>query len=229
MYDTNGTRSICRPSPADYDVQASLTWLASQLARDEQRGGVSRRTREGEQVIVMRRPLTSAQAYARFGMLMGLLPPAAIFFRMFGGRMGAGLHSSSNPFPVWLLLCLAMNVTCCVVGCAMGAALFRQVDVEVSNFERRSWAATLFASLLLAFAWAVVTGAAGGALFFGFGALFGAACAVPVALLGFSAFTSLHRLLARGGMIEASQLWPLAFGVPAVIAALILSPFVVPY
>ncbi len=70
---------------------------------------------------------------------------------------------------------------------------------------------------------AIVTGAAGGLVCFGFGALFGPFFAVPVALAAFPVFATFHRLLSRGGMIEARSLWPLAYGVPGVIAATILS------
>ena len=88
---------------------------------------------------------------------------------------------------------------------------------------RRSRVWLLFASLMLATLWAVATGAAGGAVCFGFGALFGPFFALPVALAAFPVFATLHRLLSRGGMIEARSLWPLAYGVPGVIAAGILS------
>ncbi len=67
-----------------------------------------------------------------------------------------------------------------------------------------------------------MTGALGGFVFFGIGAFVGAALAVPVGALAFAVFAPLHRLLARGGMIDARQLWPLALGVSGTIAALIL-------
>ena len=73
-----------------------------------------------------------------------------------------------------------------------------------------------------AFVWGAVTGAAGGALFFGIGAIFGVICALAVALPSFMVFTTFHRLLARGGMIDARHLRPLAWGVALTIAALIL-------
>jgi hypothetical protein len=87
----------------------------------------------------------------------------------------------------------------------------------------------LFSSLIMGVAWAVVTGAAGGAVGFGFGAIFGVICAVPVALGAFPVFAMLHRSVSRDGMIEEHQLWPLAFGIPMIIAALILSPWIYSY
>jgi uncharacterized membrane protein YedE/YeeE len=111
-----------------------------------------------------------------------------------------------------------MNLVCCLVGRVLGAGLGRRVDA----LERRSWPVMLLASLALGLLWGLGTGAAGGAVAFVVGAVFGAACAVPVGMPAFVVFTTLHRLLARGGMIEERHLWPLAFGTTCTIAALIL-------
>ena len=81
----------------------------------------------------------------------------------------------------------------------------------------------------MGFAWGAITGAAGGAICFGIGAIFGALYAAPVGTLAFILFTPLHRLLARGGMIDARHFWPLACGVTMTITALILSPHIFPY
>jgi hypothetical protein len=77
----------------------------------------------------------------------------------------------------------------------------------------------------MALGWSLVTGGLGGALFFGVGAAFGFVCALPVALAAFPVFAFLHRLISRGGMIEARHAWPLAFGIPLTIAAMIMSPW----
>ncbi len=76
--------------------------------------------------------------------------------------------------------------------------------------------------------WGLTTGAVGGVWFFGFGSFFGALIALPVGMLGFALFTPLHRLMARGGMIDARHFWPLAGGVVFTITALILSPRIYP-
>ena len=160
------------------------------------------------------RPLGTSEAFARLGLLLGLFPPAAIFARLLW------LARGDKSFTAYLLLFVVMNVVCAAVGRLMGGHLGRLVG----GLEQRSWALTFAVPALLGFVWGVVTGGAGGLIVFGFGALFGAACAVPVGALAFAAFTPLHRLLARGGMIEERQFWPLACGVTGVVTALILSP-----
>lgn len=88
--------------------------------------------------------------------------------------------------------------------------------------ERDSWSLMVIESVIIGFLWGLGTGAAGGFLIYGFGAIVGAICAIPVGALAFGLFIPLHRLLSRGGMIDARHLWPLASGVVMVITALIL-------
>lgn len=160
---------------------------------------------------MMRRPISIRRAYAQFGMLLGTLPPAAIFYKMFWKEF-----AYQEPFMV--LLILAMQVACCFAGRFFGSKL----SLIVQGIERRSWTKEIFMALLMGWLWAIGTGAAGGLVFFGIGAIFGAVFAIPVGLLAFALFMPLHRLLARGGMIEAGHLWPLACGVTMIVTALIL-------
>lgn len=169
-------------------------------------------------MLLMRRPVAAERAFARFGLLLGTLPPAAIFLRL------SVLFFDSNS-ALTCLIFLPMLLVCALVGWRMGAILGR----SMSDFERGGWVRTMLYTLAVALAWATVTGAAGGLLFFVVGSIFGVFCALAVALPAFLVFTSLHRLLARGGMIDARHLRPLAWGVPATAAALILSPYLLPY
>ena len=162
---------------------------------------------------LMRQPIPTQKAFALFGTLLGTFPPAAIFLRFFGEAMTRPFF----PVPVLLML-LCMNVICCLTGRYLGFKMSRMV----SAVEHDSWSLMLFESLIIGFTWALGTGAAGGLLFFGIGAFFGAAFAIPVGVLAFALFVPLHRLLARGGMIDRRHLWPLACGVVMVITALIL-------
>lgn len=161
----------------------------------------------------MREPLTTEQAYRWFGTFLGLLPPFALFNRTFLSVDGGGA--------LWVALFVAMNVVCCLVGRWYGGVLGRWLGRQRSR--GRAWFAS--AVLAMALGWSLVTGGLGGVLFFGIGAVFGFACALPVAFAAFPVFAILHRLISRGGMIEARHTWPLAFGIPLTIAALIMSPW----
>lgn len=164
----------------------------------------------------MRRPVSTERAFARFGLLLGLLPPAAIFLRLallsrFAGALG--------------LIFLPIMLVCALLGRTMGANAGRTFDES----ERGSWGRTIIDAVEDAFVWAAATGAAGGVIFLGVGAIFGFLCALPVAMLAFGLFAPLHRLLARDGMIDARHLAPLAWGINLTISALILSPRLLPY
>lgn len=181
--------------------------------REANRRRLFRNALEEEEMLLMRRPISTEKAYALFGLLLGTFPPATIFYRWFGGEL-------THPYFQldWFVLLLAMNVSCCLFGRRMGASVSRWlVDKESTS---RTW--NFFMSLTAGISWGVVTGAAGGLPAFGIGAIFGVLCAVPVAMVAFPLFASLHRPLARGGMIDARHFWPLACGVVMFITALIL-------
>ena len=215
MYDTSGSHSVCYASPTDADPAQRLIWLRAEIARDEARRKVSRT--EEERALSLLDPRTTEAAYAWFGTFLGLLPPLAIFCRLL-----LQIRASEAGVFFWALLFVAMNAVCCLVGRKFGAFLGRKVG------DPRSWAwlEMAFCAPLIGLAWAVVTGGAGGALGFGIGAVVGIVCAVPVALVAFPVFASLHRAHSHGGMIEARQLWPLALGIPFYVAVLILGPWI---
>ncbi len=193
-----------------------MNWLRGELAPYEgpQRLTLARREREDAEAMRMSAPVSNAEAFTWFGAFLGLFPPAAMFSRVFD----RGINSESDQ--VALAFCVVMTTICCAAGRAIGGRL----GGRLGNPRERAWGVTLLTALLLGLVWGLATGGAGGAIVFGIGAVFGAFCALPVALVGFPAFMLLHRPLSRGGMIEERHLWPLAFGVPSVIAAVILSP-----
>lgn len=184
-----------------------MNYLRAEVALVES-GALARREAEECAAMMLLGPVSAAEAYGRFGLLLGLLPPAAIFWRAFG---------YGTEEPEWVPLFVAMNVVCCLVGRKAGSQLGGRVFSV-----NRTITATILLSLLVGFIWGALTGSAGGALCFGFGAIPGAFMAVLIALICFPAFALLHRGLARGGMIEGRVVWPLAGGVPAVVAAAIL-------
>jgi hypothetical protein len=214
MYDTGGSYSVCRPSTQDIHIAERLSWFSHEIDPDVQRRRLIWE-KEQSRALAMQRPLTTEQAYRRFGTFLGLLPPFALFERF--------LASTRGDDAFWVVaLCVAMNIVCCLVGRWFGGRLGRWM----SNPRTRS--RTSFASLIfvMAVAWSVVTGGLGGVLFLGIGAIFGVIFAAPVALVGFPVFAILHRLISRGGMIEARHACPLAFGIPLTIAAMIMSPWI---
>jgi hypothetical protein len=212
MYDTGGAHGICQTAPLGHDAHARLRRLRAEVELVES-GALARREAEEAATMMLRRPVNVAEAYGWFGLFLGLFPPAAIFCRLFLGEI------TSNGFEWgWLALVILMNAVCAVVG----RKTARFIAAQLGQPREQPWPLLFAISLLAALAWGVVTGGAGGLVFFGFGAFFGALCAIAVALAAFPAFALLHRLLSRGGMIDEHTLWPLAFGVPAVVAAAIL-------
>jgi hypothetical protein len=216
MYDTGGSYSVCHLAAPDDDLARRLSWLGFELSPETERRRLLFE-RERRRTLSMLRPRATEEAYRRFGTFLGLLPPLALFTRvLLNSRL------DGDTLAIWGAFCVAMNLVCCLVGRKFGGFLGR----KAGDPRARTLPVLLFASLLMALLWGVVTGAAGGAVVFLVGAIFGVFCAVPVALAAFPVFALLHRLLSHGGMIEERQVWPLALGVPLVAAALILSPWI---
>ena len=219
MYDTSGSHSVCYAATPDINLDRRLNWLKSEIALDELRYKSLRVGRKQRSLPAIGVALSSEEAYAWFGTFLGLFPPFAIFCRIIlAERRPSGSAG-------WCLLFLAMNAVCCLVGRKAGAYFGR----KVGDPRAWSWPVLFFCSMLMGTAWAIITGAAGGAVGLWVGAIFGVICAVPVALTAFPIFATLHRVVSRDGMIEERQLWPLVFGIPIIIAALILSQGIYSY
>lgn len=198
----------------DYNVEARLNRLLAANRHEAARRRLFRNPGDEEQVRLMRHPIQTERAYALFGMLLGAWPPAAIFYRFLSFATPLNSYDVSFLFS----LCLLMNMVCMLVGRKVGAQIGRSID----EIEHKSWSRMVVLAALSGLWWGVATGAAGGALCFGTGAIFGALLALPVGFVGFIFFTAFHRAVARGGMIDARHFWPLSCGVAAFIAALIL-------
>lgn len=155
--------------------------------------------------------MSPGEAYGYFGFLLGLLAPAAIFARTVNYGIGA-------PMSRVFVFCLLMNLTCAFVGKWTGKSFAK----SFARANRKSWTKMLFQTTLLGFCWAMITGAAGGAIFFGVGAIFGAIMAIPVGVAAFPLFATIYRLLERGEEVEFKHFLPIALGVSTVISAYIL-------
>jgi hypothetical protein len=195
-----------------------LNWLLSANEHEALRQRLFRNGYEEEQMLLMRHSISTQKAYAFLGLLLGALPPAAIFIRLFGYGLGGVLNEIPPAGGALLFLCAVMNVVCCLAGYAMGSAL-GQRSFEI---ERSSWSRNFLLMPLLGAGWGAVTGVAGGFFFFGVGAFYGWALAIPVGSLGFLMFAIVHRAFERGGMIETRHFLAIACGVSAIISAVIL-------
>jgi len=219
MYDTSGTHSVCHATTPDNDISLRIAWLKGEVARAENRAATARAEAEWESAASMRDPVNTEEAYAWFGTFLGLFPPFTIFTRIFGGDGAFERLINNDASLPWVALLLGMNAACCYVGRRFGRVTGR----TLGDPRAHGWLLHVFVSLLLGIAWAAVTGAAGGAPFFGIGAIFGVFFALPVALATFPVFAVLHRIQSHGGMIEERDLWPIALGIPLATAALIMS------
>jgi hypothetical protein len=150
-------------------------------------------------------------------MLLGALPPAAIFIQLLGQGL-RDLRIFDSDAVSLLFLFAVMNVVCCLVGWCVGSGLAH----AALKAEHGSWLKMVLTMPLIGTAWGGMTGLAGGFLFFGIGAFVGAAFAIPIGAVAFLVFALFHRLLERGGMIETRHFLPLACGITTVIAALIM-------
>ena len=224
MYDTGGSYSVCQLDVPDNNIKRRLSWLNFELAPETERRRLVLEVEE-RRMFSMLRPLSTEETYRWFGTFLGLLPPFALFTRMFLGIVGDrawGELPNADSVIFWGFLFLLMNVVCCIVGRKFGGFLGR----KAGDPRARGVPGTLLVALLYGLFWGVVTGAAGGAVGVLIGAVVGVFVAVPVALAAFPVFALLQRLLSHGGMIEERHVWPLAFGVPLTMAALIMSPWI---
>lgn len=213
MYGERKPVELQRP-PEVNDVHARLNWLVAANARQAESRSLFRDAAQEEEFLLMRRPLDVQRAFALLGLMLGLFPPAAIFIKLFGYGLGEHMGNGGLLF----VACLLMNAVCAWVGRGMGKVLGR----TVGDLEKRSWAQMMLTLPVLGIAWGGVTGFAGGLIFFGFGGFIGAVFAIPVGMQAFTLFGALHRLLVRGGMIDARHFWPLATGATLLAAAAIL-------
>jgi hypothetical protein len=210
--ETTNTSFYSELNPSE---SAGLNWLVAENTAQAARRERFRRPVHELEMEMMTRPLPVQRAYALLGLFLGTVPPAMIFIQMFGygfrpqalGDVAAGM----------IFLCAMMNVVCALMGYLIGRLLSQVALIA----ERRSWNQTVLLLALFGLAWGILVGAAGGFFYFGIGAFFGPVFAIPVGVVAFLVFGVLHRLLERGGMIEARHFLPIASGITAAISVLI--------
>jgi hypothetical protein len=214
-----------RSSPTAAPIPLSLQIAQAQLAREQYaqalyEEALNQTAQDRAEAKLMRRPVPMVKAYRVLGLSLGTLPPAAIFLKLFGyGLFGPAAWWKEPRLSIVLLV---MNLICAVVGYFIAGTLSRPDDRTPRDGD--SGIELFFRLPLTGLAWGAVTGGAGGAICILYGpfALFGPLCAIPVGIVGFTAFGILHGRFQRGGMIERRVLRLLSSGISLIISILIL-------
>jgi hypothetical protein len=168
--------------------------------------------REKQEAGFMRRPLDTSKAFSYFGLMLGTLPPAAIFAKFLS-------ETFTRNGEAWIIgFILIMNIITAIVGYFSG----KLIGKIVKESETYSWQTMILLTPFVGILWGIMAGGAGGAIVFLIGALFGAAFGAMVGGAAIPVFTIFHRLLKKGEMIELKHFLPLAFGITFTICAFIL-------
>jgi hypothetical protein len=177
------------------------------LAKKEQRTETARLEAAG-----MKQPLSRETVFACLGLLLGSLPPAALFIRILGE--GDGL-----PVEQWWLYALLFfaNLATAFAGYFSG----KIVAKILRSLEDVSIGKTILLLPLIGMTWGAVSGAVGGAFLFIFGAIFGAAIGSVVGGLVLPLFAAAHKTLKRGDSMEFAQFLPVALGMTLTVCAFI--------
>jgi hypothetical protein len=168
---------------------------------------------ERREAEMMSRPVTMENAFAYFGLMLGALPPAAIFLRFL---MAKGLPHADEMWIVGLLL--ITNLTAAAVGYFTGKRVAKTLGYLYSLPLSRSLIVIPFVGMV----WGMIAGAAGGVFLFVIGAFFGAAIGGTVGAVALPAFVILHKLLKRGHVIDMRHFLPISLGLTLVICAFFL-------
>lgn len=161
----------------------------------------------------MRHPLDTDKTFSYFGLILGSLPPAAIFIRFLTDSPDFRMEN------LWVLgIIFIINTITATVGYFSG----KLVGKMVREAETYSWWLMILLLPFIGMFWGVMAGGAGGVIVFLFGAMFGALFGALVGGAALPIFAVFHRLLKKGESIELKHFMPLAFGVALTICAFIL-------
>jgi hypothetical protein len=169
--------------------------------------------REELEARTMVRPITSPDAYALFGLFLGTFPPAAITIKVFAG---SGVFA--QPDVIFLALFTIANFVTAGAGFVTG----KLVGKAMLDVDKLPWPSYLPLLPLIGLIWGAVSGGVGGVFILVLGALAGAAIGGITAAAAFPAFAILHRVLARGNLIERRHLFPISMGIAITVAAFII-------
>lgn len=191
-------------------AERSLKWLIAEnaaMARSQ-----DPKSNEKLQALVVKHPIDTESAVACLGFLTGLLPTAAIFLKIaFEGNL------ASLELGFFILGAFSIAATS-----AAGYFSGKMAGKILANLEKKSWPIMLFALPWVGIVWGLLSGAIGGVVLFGIGAIFAGAIGAVVAPVVLTAFGIFHRLLKTGDVIETARFLPVAFGITLTVASLIL-------
>lgn len=158
----------------------------------------------------IKHPLTTEKSFALFGLMLGALPPLALFTKFF-------ISSQIRFEESWVMFLLFfVNVICATVGYFSGKLIAKMV----AEVEKYSWSVMLLILPFIGILWGIMAGGAGGVFIFVIGAVFGAIIASMVGGVALPVFTIFHRLLKKGDVIERDQFLPIALGITLIISAI---------
>ncbi len=162
---------------------------------------------------MMKNPLSVENSFAYFGLLLGILTPAAMFIKFFSD---AGAFRSRD---FWILGVLAViNLITAIVGYFSGKLIAK----IVAALENLSWSSMILTLPFIGILWGILAGGAGGVIVFVIGAFFGAFLGAAVGSVALPAFAVFHRLLKKGDKFDRKHFLPIAFGITFIVSAFIL-------
>lgn len=200
--------------PALVESAARLEILLTENEKFAKKRAKNFTAREAQEMALIKNPIDATQAFAVLGLLTGSIPTTAIFLKLLLEGSG-GMEPAAMALAIFVVFSVAATS-------AAGFYSGKLVGQIVSDLERRPWIVMLAALPFVGAVWGLLSGAAGGFILFGFGALVGGTIGGIVGSAVLSSFGVLHRILKKGDTMERSQFIPVAFGITVAVAAFIL-------
>lgn len=189
-----------------------LEMLLAENARFAELEGLSMSDQDSLEGSLLKNPLNTERALAILGLMTGAIPTTAILIKLIANAEGFDRFALVSMIAVFSIA--ATSVAGFFSGKLVGRIL--------SDLERKPWIVMLAALPFLGTVWGLLSGAAGGFILFGFGAVFGGAIGALVGAAVLVAFGILHRLLKKGDNMESNHFIPVALGITVSVAAFIL-------
>lgn len=150
------------------------------------------------------------RVFSILGFSLGLLPPAAILYRMSSPRI---FTAEPEVLAILVLIIVGSSVTGLLTGRVMGRI--------ARELEKLPLAYSLLTLPFLGIVWGIVAGGIGGAFALLIGAIPGAVLGAMVGGVALPAFGLLHRWLSKRSGFFQSQMYPLAVGIAALVGGVI--------